>query len=206
VRSGTQSTRRRLSSLGSLERDDRLRLFCALRLPGDIVERLVSWQAKAFADADVRILPQDHLHITLAFLGSRPRSDLDAVAQAVRSVARAARQPLFRVRRYRETPRVAMLVLQEELVPGDVYIGRANELAGDLMLRLEALGVYQRERRDWLPHVSVARFRTQPRLSPELPELGSFSPSEVALYSSVLRPTGARYEVLESCSLEARVH
>jgi RNA 2',3'-cyclic 3'-phosphodiesterase len=195
-----------LSSPASLEGSDRLRLFCALRLPGDVVEQLVSWQAKAFSDADVRILPEDHLHITLAFLGSRPRSDVEPVANAVREAARAAGVPILGVRRYRETVRVAMLVLQDQLVPGDASIGRANELAGDLMLRLEALGVYRRERRDWLPHVTVARFRTQPRLAPELPDLGPFSPSEVALYSSVLRPTGARYEVLESCSLEARVY
>jgi 2'-5' RNA ligase len=164
----------------------------------------VSWQAKAFADVDVRTLPRDHLHITLAFLGNRPRSDVEPIAGAVRAVARAARLPILGVRRYRETARVAMLALQDQLVPGDAYIGRANELAGDLMRRLEALAVYQRERRDWLPHVTVARFRTQPKLSPELPDLGPFSPSEVALYSSVLRPTGARYEVLESSSLAAR--
>jgi 2'-5' RNA ligase len=164
----------------------------------------VSWQAKAFADVDVRTLPRDHLHITLAFLGNRPRSDVEPIAGAVRAVARAARLPILGVRRYRETARVAMLALQDQLVPGDAYIGRANELAGDLIRRLEALAVYQRERRDWLPHVTVARFRTQPKLSPELPDLGPFSPSEVALYSSVLRPTGARYEVLESSSLAAR--
>ena len=166
----------------------------------------MSWQAKAFADADVRILPRDHLHITLAFLGSRPRSDVEPIAGAVRAVARAGRLPILGVRRYRETARVAMLVLQDQLVPGDTHIGRANELAGDLMRRLEALGVFQRERRDWLPHVTVARFGTQPKLSPEPPALGPFSPSEVALYSSVLRPTGARYEVLESSSLAARAY
>jgi len=94
-----------------------------------------------------------------------------------------------------------MLVLHEELAPGDVYVGRANELGGDLMLRLERLGVYERERRGWMPHVTVARFRALPRLSPELPDVAPFSPSGVALYSSVLRPTGSRYEVLESCSL-----
>ena len=73
-----------------------------------------------------------------------------------------------------------MLALAEELVPGDAYVGRANELAGELMRRLEELGVYRRERRGWLPHVTVARFRIQPKLTPELPDLGLFSPSEVA--------------------------
>ena len=68
-------------------------------------------------------------------------------------------------------------------------------------LALEELGVYERERRDWLPHVSVARFREQPRLQPSLPELGEFSPSEAAVYHSLLRPGGASYEILESFAL-----
>jgi 2'-5' RNA ligase len=94
-----------------------------------------------------------------------------------------------------------MVVLAEELGPGDTYVWRGNALAGRLMLRLEELGAYRRERRGWLPHVTVARFRDRPRLSPAVPALGSFSPSEVALYHSVLRPAGAQYEILESVAL-----
>jgi len=180
---------------------DRLRLFCALRLPDDVVASLVSWQESTLADADVRTLPPDHLHVTLAFLGSRPAAVVETIAEVVRRVAREARVPLLRVSRYRETPRVGMLVLQEELVPGDTYVGRANELAGALMRQLEELGVYERERRGWMPHVTVARFRVPPSLVPELPQLAAFSPSGVALYSSELHPTGSRYRVLESCSL-----
>jgi 2'-5' RNA ligase len=66
---------------------------------------------------------------------------------------------------------------------------------------LEELGVYERERRKWLPHVTVLRFRRPPKLSPPLPDLGRVSPSEVALYHSVLRPGGAQYEILESVAL-----
>ena len=58
-----------------------------------------------------------------------------------------------------------------------------------------------RERRAWLPHVTVLRFRRLPRLRPAPPELGRVSPSEVALYTSVLRPTGAQYEIRESVPL-----
>ncbi len=76
--------------------------------------------------------------------------------------------------------------------------GAATELAADVARRLESLGVYTPERRQWLPHVTVLRFRRPPRLRPELPDLGEVSPSEAAVYSSVLRPTGAQYEVLES--------
>jgi 2'-5' RNA ligase len=61
--------------------------------------------------------------------------------------------------------------------------------------------VYEREARPWLPHVTVARFRSRPRLDPAPPDLGVVSPSDAALYNSVLRSTGAQYVVLESVAL-----
>ena len=79
--------------------------------------------------------------------------------------------------------------------------GRATAFADDLFGRLEALGVYRREGRAWLPHVTVVRFRERPRLRPGLPGLGPFSPSDAAVYLSRLHPSGARYEVLETAGL-----
>lgn len=78
---------------------------------------------------------------------------------------------------------------------------RAAALAEDLFERLERLGVYHRELRAWLPHVTVIRFRQRPRLDPELPQIPAFTPSDAAVYLSRLRPTGAQYVVLESFAL-----
>ena len=47
--------------------------------------------------------------------------------------------------------------------------GGATALAADVQGRLEALGVYRREGRPWLPHVTVVRFRERPRLRLEPP-------------------------------------
>jgi 2'-5' RNA ligase len=79
--------------------------------------------------------------------------------------------------------------------------GRATALAGDLQERLEGLGVYRREERQWLPHVTVARWRERPRLCPESPPQRTFVPSDAAAYLSRLHPDGARYDVLESVAL-----
>jgi len=79
--------------------------------------------------------------------------------------------------------------------------GRATALAERVQSGLEQLGVYERERRPWLPHVTVLRFRERPRLDPPLPELRSFVPSGAAALLSRLHPSGARYEVLESYAL-----
>ena len=79
--------------------------------------------------------------------------------------------------------------------------GAGARLADDLHGRLESLGVYRREARPWLPHVTVLRFRERPRLRPPLPPTRTFVPSDAAAYISRLHPSGARYEVLQSYPL-----
>jgi 2'-5' RNA ligase len=158
--------------------------------------RLSAWQQSELGAADARVVPPANLHVTLAFLGARPAADVEPVLELLRGVARETVQPVLEPVRYRETRSVGMVVLDDE---GD----RATRLAGEVGEGLERLGVYERERREWLPHVTVLRFRRPPRLRPPLPDLGLVSPSEVALYHSVLRPTGAQYEIVESVALRA---
>ena len=81
--------------------------------------------------------------------------------------------------------------------------GGATALADGSTRGSHALGVYRREARPWLPHLTVLRFRERPRLRPPLPGTGTFVPSGAAAYLSRLHPTGARYEVLDRVSLNA---
>ena len=180
---------------GTVGGDERVRLFLALRLPEDVLGEIQGWQPGALAGAaGVRAVRRENLHVTLAFLGHRPAAELETIARSLREAAAGAALPSFAVRGYRETRSVGMLVLSDE-------DGHAGALAVDLHERLEALGVYEREQRPWLPHLTVARFRERPRLCPALPELGPFSPSDAAVYHSVLRRGGAQYEVVESVPL-----
>jgi len=165
---------------------EHLRLFCGLPLPDEALDRLVAWQQAELGDVGARPVSRDQLHVTLAFLGRRDAGEVAAVAAALRDAAAAAEPPLLQAVRYRETRSVGMVVLAEE---------------AELAERLEALGVFERERRPWLPHVTVLRFRERPRLDPPPPDLGPVVPSDAALYNSVLRSTGAQYEVLESVAL-----
>jgi 2'-5' RNA ligase len=188
-------TQTRDGSAGTVDGRERLRLFCALRIPDETIERIVAWQAHALRAG--RIVPPGNLHVTLAFLGSRPAEDLEPVVGALREAAGCARRPVFAVRGYRETRSVGMLVCEDDE-------GRGAAFADDLFAGLEGLGVYRREARPWLPHVTVVRFRehaTRPRIRPTLPSLGNFSPSDAAVYLSRLRPSGAEYDVVESVAL-----
>jgi 2'-5' RNA ligase len=181
-----------MSSAASVSGDERLRLFLALRLPDDVLDEIEAWQRGNLHD--VRVVPREHLHVTLAFLGSRPAGELGSIVEALRGAAAGAGEIRLAPARYRETRRVGMLVLTEE--GNNVW-----QLAGDLHERLERLGVYRGEPRPWLPHITVARWRERPRLQLEPPPVRTFVPSDAAAYLSRLHPGGARYEVLESVAL-----
>jgi len=172
---------------GTVAGDEQLRLFLALELPTKVTTALRAWSARHL-EGGRRV---ESLHVTLAFLGSRPRSELDSILAALRESAHETAPFELEPLRYRETRSVGMLVLGDES-------GTASRLAMGLQTRLERLGVYRREARPWLPHVTVLRFKERPRLDPPPPDLGLFVPSGAAAFLSALRPTGARYEVLES--------
>ncbi len=174
----------------SVGRDERLRLFLAVRLPEPAVAALAGWQAR---ELHGRIVPRENLHVTLAFLGSRPAGELPAILDVLERAA-ADTEPLrLDVTGYRETRSVGMLTLADKA-------GAAAALAVRVHGELEQLGVYRREARPWLPHVTVLRFRERPRLQPEPPLLGWVS-SDAAAFLSRLHPSGARYEVHDSFPL-----
>lgn len=179
-----------MSAAATVEKDERLRIFLALELPVDVVGAVVTWGKLHLA----RGRSVESFHVTLAFLGSRPKGELDGIVGALRDVAADTAPFLLAPLRYRETRSVAMLVLEDPS-------GGARRMAERLHARLEELGCYRREARPWLPHVTVLRFRERPRLSPPLPDIAAFAPSGAAALLSRLSPSGARYEVVESCSL-----
>lgn len=180
--------------------DERLRLFCALQLADETVDCLTGWQntvRQAVELAGGRLVPRENLHITLAFLGHRPAAESGAVAEALRAAAAVAGPIELTIRGYRETRSVGMVTLDDG--------GRAaTRLAEDLHGRLEALDVYRREARTWLPHITVLRFRERAGLRPEPPNTCSVHVVRAALYRSSLGRGGARHEVLETAVLGGR--
>ncbi|HXY17639.1 MAG TPA: RNA 2',3'-cyclic phosphodiesterase [Gaiellaceae bacterium] len=173
--------------------DGDLRLFVALTLPEPVLDGLARWSESELSTG--RRIGRSDLHVTIAFLGRRPRTDLPAVLDAVEAVGSGASPFLLEPLRWRETRSVGMVVLADPS-------GEAVRLARELHTRLEDAGLYRREARQWLPHVTVLRFRERPRLHPSLPPIGAFAPSGLAAFLSRLHPSGARYEVLESVPLD----
>ena len=177
----------------TVEGRERVRVFVGLPVPRTEAEELARWARELPVGEGARRVRADDLHLTLAFLGLVATADLERVAAAVDGLAGLA-APRFEPDRYRETRSVGMLVLRDDG-------GRGAALAEQVQSRLEDEGLYRREARPWLPHVTVLRFGRSPRLRPELPNMRSIAPSDAAAYLSVLHPSGATYHIVHSTHL-----
>jgi 2'-5' RNA ligase len=184
----------RVAGGATVEADERIRLFCALQLAGDTVECLAAWQAANLVRG--RIVPRENLHITLAFLGHRPAGEVPAILDELHAASAAARPLALRPLHYRETRSVGMVTLEDA--------GRAAAaLAADVQERLERIGVYRRERRPWLAHITVLRFQSRAGLALDPPNTCSIHVVRSALYRSVLGVGGARYEIVQNFEIQS---
>jgi 2'-5' RNA ligase len=147
---------------------------------------VLAWQRKELARRDeLRLMPA--LHLTLAFLGAVDAArvpDLERVLGGVRWSRAECRfkEPLFLPARGKR--RVVALELDD---PAGV-LGR---LQGEVSAGLASEGLYAPEKRPWLPHVTVARFRRSGHpFSLQNVNIGAFGVVRMVLYSSDLKPGG----------------
>ena len=171
-----------------------LRLFVGLELPESLKRAVAELQ---FGFKDVRWLDPDAVHLTLAFIGEVDDSARDRIEGALSRVeAPALAVELHGIGYFplRGPPRV----LWTGASPAEA-LGR---LAASVRRELARAG-HPPERRKFAPHVTLARFRRPPP-SPALQGyLGTHSlfrspavrVESFRLFSSVLRPSGARYTV-----------
>ena len=79
-----------MTSSGSVERDERFRLFLGFRLPEPAARAIVRWQHAELHEQAVRPVPLENLHVTIAFLGSRPADEVGPIASVLRQAVGAA--------------------------------------------------------------------------------------------------------------------
>lgn len=192
----------------------RARLFVALDLPEDVREGLVAWQAAECVDPALRPVAPQALHVTLCFLGYHPERAIDRIGEIVTGV-RPRRVPL----RFEGAP-VPLPKGRPRLFAIGVESGASIALQAELSDELVAERFYKPEKREFWPHVTVARVRMQrrgrssgggrrgkPQPVERRPErlldglLSPFGGVRVALYRSILKPQGAEYVRLAGVDL-----
>jgi 2'-5' RNA ligase len=174
-------------------REPQHRLFVALDLPDDAIAALGRWQELVFGDLpDLRI--NHALHLTLCFLGDTPASAVPKLTETLAGVpfrrsALAFGEPFFLPERGRKNV-VALPLVDAATEPGGSAAVRRLQAA--VSTALVATGLYKAERRPFLPHVTVARFRRPGQPFPlHIVNLPGLCPSRLVLYTSVLDKAGA---------------
>jgi 2'-5' RNA ligase len=179
--------------------DRALRLFVALELPEAARSALVAFRDAA-ADPDVwRPVPDEALHLTLAFLGRRPAGDVAIVSSVLQDAAEIG--PRLQLAGALLLPPRRARVLCACLEDPD---GTLSELQARVSDELTAAGVYTPEKRPFRAHATVARLRPRaraPRSVPAAPEPLEFTGGPLTLFESRLHPHGARYVPLTRVSL-----
>jgi 2'-5' RNA ligase len=187
----------------------RIRTFIAVD-PGKIIrDRLVSLQKKlAESGADVNWVEQANLHLTLLFLGEVDERDVLDVCRAVSSVT--AELPAFTISvegtgcfPNMRRPRVVWVGLKQ----GAKEMVALHDALEKPLLKL---GCYRREVREYTPHITLGRIRTDLPMTELATGLtkhqtwkgGEAVVNEVHVMSSELKPSGPIYAVLSRGKLD----
>lgn len=186
----------------------RVRTFIAVEIEPAIRDRLVALQDRLAQHApDVKWTEPENLHVTLLFLGE---VDLREVTAICRRVAEGCE----------ENPPFALTVATTGCFPNlrrprTLWVGvteggpELTLLHDTLETGLEELGCYRREARQYTPHITLGRLKSdQPtdKLSATLLKLGDWQGGtmtvrEVHVMSSELTPKGPIYTILGRAKL-----
>jgi RNA 2',3'-cyclic 3'-phosphodiesterase len=185
-------------------------MFVALDLPERVREDIVAWSGRVLTDPALRPVKPESLHVTLAFLGNRPLSEVERVEEAMWEIAETPILLQLQGPVGRPSSRRPQLIALP--VDSNPVMARQREL-GELLVHE---GLYGPEKRAFWPHVTVARVRAEGRgsrrpmqaklLSGPSPtaRIGYFDAVRISLYRSELQPSGAHYVPLAQVELPGR--
>ena len=180
-----------------------MRLFVGLDLPEVVVTSLERFVAPLRSRASIQWSPLANLHVTTKFIGEWPEERLEELKTGLADLQ--SRAPIdILVRRLGffpnpHTPRVFFCGIEA---------AGLQELAADTDRATAALGV-ETEKRDYTPHLTLARIRETTDLQPlreaiagqAAPDFGTFRATEFFLYRSVMRQGGSVYTKLAAFPL-----
>lgn len=160
-----------------------LRLFFAIPCCPQLVDEIIDWRARTPIDG--KPVAPENLHLTLAFLGSQPRGQLETLETLAASLhGTRFTLHLDRLARWKN----GLLHLAPSTLPAALL-----ELEQGLRERLLATG-FQLESRPFKPHLTLARHC--PRLPAAETPTFDWPATEFALFASENTAKGSRYHAL----------
>jgi RNA 2',3'-cyclic 3'-phosphodiesterase len=186
---------------------ERQRVFLALDLPAAVREGVIAWGRDELIDPALRPTKLESLHLTLVFLGHREAEEVEAIAAVAGEVR--FRPVLMKLEDPITLPKRRRAALFALPAPSPA----AADLQRELVEALVGEGLHRPEEREYWPHVTVARVRSEGRGSRrpagvvrrpgDLPNRlkEPFNSVRLTLYRSELQPSGAHYVPLAQVEL-----
>jgi 2'-5' RNA ligase len=183
-----------------------VRLFVASDLPAEVRQALGELIARLkLRCREAHWVRAEGMHLTLKFIGyAAGREDAKKLASLCAALS-AIRSDMPVEMRFRgvgffpnaRRPRVAWCGVEAS--------PNLAQIAADMECALEPLGI-PRETREFVPHLTLARFASHKGLDPLLRaadelkscDFGSARETEFYLYESILKPSGAEYRKIET--------
>ena len=180
-----------------------MRTFIAVFPPLEIREEALARAQRLFLGRRVRWARPENVHLTLKFLGDVREEGLDDLCATLAEVCgrRAAFDAVLAEFGAFPSARRAQILW--------VGIGTGSSelrsLAANLDAALVPLG-FERERRPYIPHLTLARTRSKAARFKPPPEeyLGEFQVRHVELTESTLTPEGAAYRTIRAFALKEK--
>lgn len=174
--------------------DKKERLFIGVPLSQAALEVSLAAQEALPEMPGLRLIAGANLHVTLAFIGPadarKKQSAWEAVERIPEHLGGWAELGGFLFLPSPRRPRVVGLSISDE---SQVFLRLFEQVMGDL----EQAGVMTREKRPFLPHLTIARLRSPEPVQPKYECPGTrFPVGSVCLYRSDLRREGAMYTAL----------
>jgi 2'-5' RNA ligase len=167
--------------------DEKRRLFVACDLPHAAAVEIGRWQEAELADHEELRVARS-LHLTLCFLGDVPASRVPRIVEVL-SAVRFSRFALELVDVVFLPVRGGKRVIALEFADRD---GALFSLQADVAGALAASKLHKPEKRPFLPHVTVARYRRPGHpFSLQNVNVARFGVDQMVLYSSLLERAGA---------------
>ena len=188
-----------------------MRTFIAIELPKEVRDALdkLEQQLKS-AQADVKWLAPENIHLTLKFLGEIDDKKSDSIIKIVNEVAANQKSFQARISSIGAFPKInSPRVIWAGIDKGDE---ETRKIALELENLIAKLGI-PKEDRPFSSHITIGRTRSainRERLVQELSKLNGqltqenleFSVKKVTLYKSTLTPQGPIYEILNEAHLK----
>jgi len=181
-----------------------LRCFIAIDVEKtDKIEKF--WKEISGAGADLKMVEMENLHITLKFLGSTDEKKIDEIESVMRKSTKGIQPFVVRLKGVGFFPnerkmRVIWIGIEDE--------GKLAKVAKDMEEGLVKIG-FSREEKEFSPHLTIARVKSQKRKEELLRiidkyrrfEFGEIEVSNIRLKKSELTPKGPIYTTLREVKL-----